>query len=382
MSEDAYHGVAGDLVRAIEPHTEADPAALLVQFLVGFGSLAGRGPYYLAESDRHHTNEFAVIVGTTSKGRKGTSWGRILDVLRVVDDYWTGNRQLAGLGSGEALIDAADEEDRRMLVTESEFARLLAVSNREGSTISANLRRAWETGTLELRTRQNKVKITGAHVSLLGHITREELLRRLDSTEMMNGLGNRILWCCARRSKMLPFGGGSIAFGDIPERLRRATDFARKLGDTRIGFDAQARTLWARVYPELSEGKSGMFGAVTSRAEAHSVRLALIYALLDRSEEIGVEHLRGALGTWRYAEASARFIWGDALGDPEADEILKALRAVGDAGMTRWEIINHFSRHKKAETLERALALLGERGLIRSATEQTGGRPVTRFWSL
>jgi len=43
------------------------------------------------------------------------------------------------------------------------------------------------------------------------------------------------------------------------------------------------------------------------------------------------------------------FIWGDAIGDPEADEILRALRAAGAEGMTRWDIVNHFSRHKKAE---------------------------------
>jgi hypothetical protein len=33
----AYHGLAGDVVRAIGPHSEADPVALLVQLLVAFG---------------------------------------------------------------------------------------------------------------------------------------------------------------------------------------------------------------------------------------------------------------------------------------------------------------------------------------------------------
>lgn len=34
LGEAAYHGPVGDLVQAIEPHSEADPAALLVQALV------------------------------------------------------------------------------------------------------------------------------------------------------------------------------------------------------------------------------------------------------------------------------------------------------------------------------------------------------------
>jgi hypothetical protein len=193
--------------------------------------MVGRGPYYLAEADRHHTKEDAVIVGTTAKARKGTSLGRILAVLNTIDPYWVENRQIAGLGSGEALIDAVNEEDRRTLVIEGEFARLLAVVSREGSTISANLRNGWDTGTLAIRTRHNKVKVNGAHLSLIGHITREELLRRLDSTEMANGFGNRILWVCAKTSRVLPHGGGDMHIdADILRRLEAATAHARKMG--------------------------------------------------------------------------------------------------------------------------------------------------------
>ena len=366
----------------IEPHTEADPAALLVQFLVAWGSLVGRGPYYLAEEDRHHGNEYVVIVGTTAKGRKGTSWGRVGGVLGILDSYWLENRLLSGLGSGEALIDAVGEEDRRTLVIEGEFARLLAVVSRDGSTISASLRTAWDTGALSVRTRQNKVKVTGAHLSLIGHITREELLRRLESTETANGFGNRILFCCARRNHVLPHGGGDMKVsGDLLGRLQDATAFARKMGNTRVKFDADASQLWEHVYPELSEGKAGLLGSMTSRAEAHVVRLSLIYSLLDCADKIRLEHLRAALAVWNYCDASARFIWGDALGDPTADEILRALRAAGADGLTRWDIMNHFSRHKKAEELDRAIGVLTERGLIRSASEDTGGRPVVRYWT-
>ena len=42
MSEDAFHGFAGDFVRLVEPETEADPQALLLTFLVGFGCMVGR----------------------------------------------------------------------------------------------------------------------------------------------------------------------------------------------------------------------------------------------------------------------------------------------------------------------------------------------------
>jgi hypothetical protein len=94
LRQEAFHGVAGELVRLIEPVSEADPAALLLQILIGWGSLVGRGAYCLTEADRHHTNEYAVIVGTTAKARKGTSWGRVRAILSAVDDHWVENRLL------------------------------------------------------------------------------------------------------------------------------------------------------------------------------------------------------------------------------------------------------------------------------------------------
>ncbi len=120
---------------------------------------------------------------------------------------------------------------------------------------------------------------------------------------------------------------------DVGERLKEATAHARRLGNTRLRFGHEAQALWHDVYPVLSEGKPGMIGEVTSRGEAHVIRLALIYALLDLADVIRVEHLRAALAVWKYCEDSARFIWGDTLGDPTADEILRAVRG-SSGGLT------------------------------------------------
>jgi len=384
IREEGFHGIAGAIVRAIEPHSEADPAALLVQTLILMGSIFGRLGYYLAEGDRHHANEYAVIVGTTSKGRKGTSMGRVMSVSRALDEEFIDNRIIHGVGSGEGLLDAfSNDADCRALVSEGEFARLLAITNREGSTLSAAIRNGWDSGSMEIRTIKRKLKVKGAHLSIIGHITREELLRRLSETEMANGFGNRYLWVCARRSKILPHGGGSFELDPhLIRRLMKAKDSAAHNGNARFFFDDAASELWEQLYPELSEGGQGMLAMMTSRAEAHVVRLALIYALLDGSDKlIRVEHLRAALAVWDYCYASAKFIWGDAIGDAVADEILRALKATTD-GMTRWDITDHFSRKKKAAELDRALGVLAERGLIRSVKEDTGGRTSTRYTAL
>ncbi len=389
----AFHGLAGEIVKTIEPHTESDPAAILLQMLAGFGSIVGSGPYYQVEGDRHHCILDPVLVGETSKGRKGTSWGRIRALFEMVEDPWVRQRVLSGLSSGEGLIwavrdpiensdgEQTDEgvPDKRLLVLESEFANVLRVIEREGNTLSAILRQAWDGGVLRILTKNNAAAATDPHISIVGHITADELRRYLTRTESANGFANRLLFVCVRRSKCLPEGGGETDLVPYARRLAEAIGWARMV--SRVTFDAPARAAWHAVYPRLSEGQPGLVGAVTSRSEAQTVRLAMIYALLDRSAQIRAEHLRAGLAVWQYTEDSAKYIFGSILGDPMADEILRALQAAGKAGMTRTEISTLFGRNRSAEKLGAALALLQRYGRANMTLEGTGGRAreVWRF---
>lgn len=158
--------------------------------------------------------------------------------------------------------------------------------------------------------------------------------------------------------------------------LKEALAIAGSVG--LMGRDTEARELWYQIYPSLSEGKPGLLGAATSRAEAQVMRLACLYALLDGTHLVRVEHLRAALALWRYVEESSRFTLGDTLGDPVADSLLRELRAHAE-GMTRTEIRDHFSGHRGPE-VARALASLSAQGLIREEKEGgTRGRAAERW---
>lgn len=403
LDEAAYHGLAGDIVRAIEPHTEADPAALLIQVLTAFGNSVGRHARFMADGAAHFPNLFAVLIGATSKGRKGTSWAHILRLFENNDRTWATTRIGAGLSSGEGLIWAVrdpifkkqpvkskggyedvmvDEgvEDKRLLVQESEYATVLKVLARDGNTLSPIIRNAWDRGDLQSMTKNSPARATGAHISIVGHITRDELRRYLSTTETGNGFGNRFLWFCVRRSKILPDGGqiDSVDFATILRELTEAKAFASV--DRELKRDDEARRIWHSVYEPLSEGKPGLVGALTARAEAQVMRLAMIYALLDRSECIRAEHLMAALAIWTYAEQSVGHVFGNCLGDPVADAIFAALRDRPD-GMTRTEIRDLLYRHHKSDRITLALSLLQETGLARFERTSTGGRPVERWFA-
>ncbi len=400
LAKEAYHGIIGEIVDLIEPQTEADPAAILLQTLVAFGATVGRGPHVKVEGDEHHAALYAVIVGESSKARKGTSWGRVRQILSGTNDW---PRAVEGLSSGEGLKyhvrDEREEEqydkktkqtesalvdpgvaDKRLLVVESEFAQALRQTARSGNTLSATVRSAWDTGAMMILTKNDPVVATGAHVCIIGHITIPELRAELTATDTANGFANRFLFGLARRSKLLPFGGEPIdpaALADVAARLNRSIAHARTLHWMRM-TDA-ARAIWANIYAELSQPRPGLLGAVTARSEAQTLRLALIYALADCSAVIDTPHLLAALAVIDYAQASAAYIFGDSLGDPVADDLLAALRRAGDEGLTRSEIRTQTGNHQRAERITAALDLLASRGLARKTEEQTGGRPIERW---
>lgn len=403
LSEDAYHGLAGEIVRAIEPHSEADPAALLLQLLAAFGNAAGRGAGVRVEADYHAPNLFVLIVGDTSKGRKGSSRRQATRPVELADSGWSG-RITTGLVSGEGLIwevrdpittrrkaknegerARADGEgyiteetdtgvdDKRSLIVESEFASTLRVMGRDGNTLSAIIRQAWDGGELRTMAKTSPARATGAHVSIVGHITRDELRRELTATDAGNGFANRFLLACARRSKMLPHGGHAHTIDWAPhvQALRHGLAAASVAGD--MHFDDDAARAWETAYAAMADGRPGLLGAVTARSEAQVLRLAVIYALLDCAPMIRVEHLRAALAVWHYCEASAAHVFGDRVGDKLADRLLSEMR---ERPLTRSAIRELLGGRVPSDRIDAALELLASARLARCNRESTGGRPA------
>ncbi len=390
MGEAAFHGLAGEIVRRIEPHTEADSAALLTQFLLAFGNAAGRAAYWLAEDTKHFTNENAVIVGQSSIARKGTSLDRILALFQLTDTFWAEQKVSNGLVSGEGLIHAIrdprfDSEgkcedegvaDKRLFVAEGEFAQVLAAAGRKDNTLSVIIRHCWDGKTLRTLAKnggKGGETATAPHVSIAAHITVDELKAKLANCDTANGFANRFLWVCSRRSKQLPFGGTLRAEDcqDLTGRLRKVLGSARASG--KIGFTDEAAALWPSEYARLNQERAGLLGNVTSRAPAHVRRLALIYALLDEAEAVDLKHLEAALALWDYCFASADCIFGGL--SKTARDIHERLRLEFPGELDRTSLHSASGRHTSAEDLTRAMSELAHYGFATSRREQTAGAP-------
>lgn len=387
----ALQGLPGEVVRAIDPHTEADPAGILADFLTGFGNAAGSRPHMVADGARHTGRLFSLLAGRTSKGRKGTAHANVAPVLHRGDPTWSDARHAGGLSTGEGLINAVADRstedddgaptatDKRLMVVESEFARVLAVTRREGSTLSHVMRDAWDTGTLRVLTRKDPITATGSHISLVAHITVDELRSKLTTTDQANGFANRLLFVCVDRSKRLPHGEGvpAAVVEELGTKTRQALTKARNID--RMARTPEAARLWEDLYDRMAEDDpGGLVGAITARPEAQTLRLSVVYAIAAGSPLVEVEHLEAAYAFWTYCRDSAAYLFGNTLGDPVADKLLAAVRAAGPDGMTGTEQSALFGRHVSASELETARAFLWEQRLARTTREDTAGRPRIR----
>jgi hypothetical protein len=397
----ALYGLAGQVVTWLIPNTEADQAALLLQFLVSFGNCVGRKPYFLVEGTKHYPNLFIVLAGQTAKARKGTSADRIRQLFAVADPEWTEKCVRGGISSGEGILWAIRDpiysmkkgqlectdpgiDDKRLLLDEREYQQALTVMTRPGNTASRIIRDCWDDREhIESLTKNSPARVTNPIVSIVSHITIEELRESLDKTAMANGYANRFLFACVRRGQLLPHGGDADdnAVRYLKPKIIDALTTARRL--ERITMTSAAAERWKEIYTALSVEQPGLLGAITARAEAQTLRLALVYALTDGAGEIDVTHLDPALAVWRYCEASAKLIFGDTVGDPLADEVLRALRGCLITGITRSELTLMFrnSPHRTG-AIGAALNRLLQLGKVRTEQSATGGRPVERWFAV
>lgn len=405
LGKKGRHGILGDIVGMIAPETESDPVGILLQLLAACGSALGRRPFVQIEGDRHHANLFVCVVGKTAAARKGTSLGRMRQVMDLAAPEWSKDNVRIGLHSGEGLIyhvrdrRARTKEDgteevlddgsdvRNILAIEAEFATVLRRMSKQGNTLSGILRQAWDCATLASLTKASPDRASEAMVSVIGHITDEELDKCLENVELQNGFGNRFLWACVERKNILPFGGSELR--GLP-RLAGLLGQAIKDGQwfERIDWTLDARELWEDKYEGLTAGRPGLLGAVTSRAASQVLRIALIFAVLDGRLDIGRDHLEAALAVWGYCDQSAQRIFGSRAADPEAaqreedaEDLLGKILAAGTAGMTRSEMYSAYNRHKSAAVIIQAISDLRDRDAIRSTKTPTGGRTSERWFA-
>jgi hypothetical protein len=393
IGSEAFYGPIGEWVNLITPHTEANAPALLFSALVGVGALIGRTPSATLDGARHGVNLFAILVGATSSGRKGTAVARVRRLLRDLDPEFAMRNTGSGLSSGQGIIYHVRDpksspngkkvvdagiQDKRLFVIEAEFAGALRQMRGRENTLSAVIREAWDGYSLRTLTKGDPLTATDPHIGILAQITPEELRRQFEAIELHNGFLNRFLIVLTDRSRLLPFGSepDPVDSQRAIDRLRAAVYTARQRTSVE-DFTDLAREWWAAEYPRLTTGTAGRSGAATQRAAAQVRRIALLFAVLDGRRELDVHHLEAANAVWEYARASADFVFGGSDLSARARRVESALLAAGPSGMDRTSIREDAlgSHNIPAQEIDAVLSELHDVGLARETDLTTSGRP-------
>lgn len=405
----AWHGPIGAAVVKVAPGTEADPAAILASALAVFGAAAGDAAWVRVGGVRHPARVWPLVVGKTGSGRKGTSMAVARRLVRSWSDYaqqYDAHRILTGLASGEGLIynlggsaPEPEEEgngkprrarperqsprapDGRLMVLETEFARVLAAAKRDGSTLGPILRQLWDDGDAASLTRNDPVDVRGAHLGMVAHVTPRELRQRLSESDLAGGTLNRFLIISSERPHLLAH---EVHQGDVREEaeaIGKALDQARMHGHE-MTRDRGADQLWSEVYAALNhEEPDGHLGSVLARGPAYTMRLALTYALADRAGSVGRRHLLAALAVWQYSVASARMVFPEGRSGADMHRLAGFLLAAGNTGRTRTDISRLFGVNKTAAQLGAMLDEFEHHAQLTVTKEgkDGAGRPTLRY---
>src|SRR5262245_12020682 len=96
LADEALYGLVGDIVRTIDPYTEADKVAVLITLLTMFGNCVNASAHFLVEYTKHFVRLFVALVGRTAKGRKGQSLSTLRYIFEQLDPDWSSNRVVFG----------------------------------------------------------------------------------------------------------------------------------------------------------------------------------------------------------------------------------------------------------------------------------------------
>lgn len=413
-SSTCLYGLIGEVAKAGSETTEANPFAIAANFIAYMSVAVGRGPYLAVGNTWHHARQFTLHVGRSSRGRKGDANAlvkRIDRALREIDATLAPQVHAGGLSSREGLAflihdgykDGKEEVppvlDKRLWVIESEFANILHQSKRDGNTLSAALRDCWDGVSLRPATKTNRLWATDPHIGLSGAVTPSELLGLMASRELTNGFANRFLVFWAEKTKNIPFP--EATHQDVVQGLaRKVADVLQFVGASRwvdkdvmrVGFSVQARNRYADLYStELNDTSAGeRIAGITERRAPMLLRLAMLFALCDKTNTVEVHHVDVALAWVRYSFDSVRFIFGSAEDEAKTAEVQDTAQKILDyigvqQRVTRSQITTDcFKGHAPKTRIDAALDDLLTRTppSIEVHEDRTGkGRP-TKFYEL
>ncbi|MBI4201203.1 MAG: DUF3987 domain-containing protein [Chloroflexi bacterium] len=317
---DAWRGPFDRYRQMVSPTTEASDSYHFWCFATVYGATLGRrvGIYHARTL---YPNMYAVLVGPTGWGRKDTAEHRALAIWTELhaDDLKAEQPKyeyIPGVGSAEGLIDALGGEGKTVLVRESEFLGLLRKARQDSvSNLIPQLTALYDCPELHtLRTRSRPVTCKNLFLSILSGTTHKWLKDAISERDILGGFANRFIFVPNIPKPPLPHPpaidkGSHDALLDELNNIRRwAEAHGGCLEVSREAVDIFAT--WYEGFYAWAQG-DGLLPALAVRFQDYIWKLALLFAVADRSAVIGVEHVSPAISVMEWQKEANRILFAD-----------------------------------------------------------------------
>jgi hypothetical protein len=337
----AFGGLLGQLVDAMAQGNDASRVALMGSAVAFAGALVPGAGYWAGRLQT--TSPYVCLVGESGVGRKGTAMLRTFDVFaHVLERDIVARTVLDGVASGEGLISAMAGTQAKYpaqrtahLLFEEEFARVLAIRGREGSTLDTTLRQMFDGGPASNhRADARKVVNPPYWLPALVAITPAELRDRLEGTALTSGSGNRWLYLPVTKrtgdvAQDEGFGPADVVTLELQRALMEAAGPARAHGADATKVPADVSSTLREYGDWLASVSVGLAGDLSRRLPVLALRVALVHAAVERASAVSRAQLDRALALTEYARAGLGWVFGATAGSPDARHLLRQLQAAG-----------------------------------------------------
>lgn len=385
----AFNGPLGGLINEIKDRTEASESSVLCHCLAMYGHVVGRNACVKLGDIIQYPNLFFSLVGDSGYGSKGTSRSIAQKIVEATIPDETILRIVSGIGSGQAIIEMVRDPrmktvkgkeeldlgitDKRLQIIEEEFGTILSNQERSGDKTSHILRQAWEGSKLQSATLSNPFTATDAHISLIGHVTAEELRKYSKGrTSTVDGFYNRFLWIWTNSSKTIPIP--QAISSELFQTMLQLPDsdlFNHSNNNGSVAFELSEDSIeWWKQKAAILKNPDSPTAFLTARTRPQVLRLALIYAILDCETEIKLPHLESALSLVEYSNSVVNYLFANGFSE-NALKVLKRFQT--KRTLTRTEISHGvFQKNQKAVEIDRVKEELAEYiSLTYSSTTET-----------
>lgn len=386
-----FENAIGRAALALDPFTEADPVGVHATMLGAISAYLGRDVTVRTGNRTMPLSVWTVLVGVTGRGRKGTATTLGLRVIREAFKSWAHSGiekslPATGLGFAELLHGHGNDEDgvAPLFIVEEEMD-LQITNGRKDARLGGFLRYAWDGATFRHKTSKTDLAIKNPHVAVMGHVQPINWGTIAGSRDATGGTYNRYLPLWVEKSKSLsvfaPPPGEEDVIDEEASKLRSAASFARDVSEVKVKPDvAELFESYHRPLADsLTEGNDAL-AQMSERAMAYLIRIAAIYALMDRRDHIEIEDFDSALALVTYSVETVQYVLPEVGGESLASKIRRALVAAGEDGLKKSELWDIVGRRYSKLDLAQAIASLPQVTIKRGPS--TGGRPPEMLvWS-